>query len=100
MESLSREQIINELQGNFQSYIDKYGIDDIGIFEEEGQDDIYYIGYTIKKSGETYHLHSTFRKNNNELTPINHLWSIESDDPQGEDLTGFEDIESALHQIK
>lgn len=44
MEFLPREQIINTLQEPLQSYIDKYGIDDIGIFEEEGQGNQYYLG--------------------------------------------------------
>lgn len=49
MEFLPREQVIRELQEPFHLYIDKYGIDDIGVFEEEGQDHHCYMGYTVKK---------------------------------------------------
>lgn len=99
MEYLSREEIIQDLQQPFQNYIEEYSIDDIGIFEEQGQDDIYYMGYTVKKDGKTYHIHSTFRKAQEGLTPINNLWTVEPDDPQGIDVIGYRDIESALREI-
>lgn len=99
MEYLSREEIIHDLQQPFNNYIEEYGIDDIGIFEEQGQDDVYYMGYTVKKDGKTYHIHSTFRKEHEGLTPLNNLWTIEPDDPQGRDVTGYRDIDSALREI-
>ncbi|MDQ0154447.1 DUF5634 family protein [Robertmurraya andreesenii] len=100
MEYLPREQIIQALQEPFQSYVEKYGIDDIGIFEEEGQDNIYYMGYTVKKDGKTYHIHSTFRKDHEqELAPINNLWTIETDDPDGKDSTGFTSLENAFREL-
>ena len=40
---------MNELQQSFQPYLNKYGIEAIGIFEEEGQDDRYYLGYTTQR---------------------------------------------------
>lgn len=100
MEFLSREQIINDLQQSFQPYIEKFGIEDIGIFEEEGQDDRYYIGYTAKKEGKTYHIHTPFIKNNNGgLAPIKNEWTVESDEPQEKDLRGYNDLESAFREI-
>ncbi|WP_338451080.1 DUF5634 family protein [Niallia oryzisoli] len=100
MEYLTREQIINDLQQSFQPYIDKFDIEDIGIFEEEGQDDQYFIGYTARKEGKTYHIHTPFKKNNHgELTPIKNEWTIESDEPEREDIRGFKDVESALREI-
>lgn len=100
MENLSREQLINNLQTSFESYINQYGIDDIGIFEEEGQDDLYYMGYTIKKDGKTYHIHRPFRKNNNGgLSPIENEWTIESDEPEKTDLKGYHSLDSAFREI-
>lgn len=96
----SREQIMNELQQSFQPYLDKYGIEDIGIFEEEGQGDHYYLGYTTRKDGKTYHIHLPFQKNrNNELAPIDSKWTVESDDPQEKDLRGFEDLDHVFREI-
>ncbi|GLB59902.1 hypothetical protein NCCP133_20340 [Cytobacillus sp. NCCP-133] len=86
MEFLPREQIINLLQEPFQLYIDKYGIDDIGIFEEEGQNNQYYLGYTVKKAGKTYHIHSPFIKDDHGgLASAENEWILESDEPKGED---------------
>lgn len=100
MEYLSREQILNELQQSFQTYIDQYNIDNIGIFEEEGQDDRYYIGYTISKGGKTYHIHSPYTKNSQgELSPIQNEWTVESDEPQKEDLRGYDNLESVFRDI-
>jgi hypothetical protein len=100
MDFLSREQIINELQDTFQPFINKYGIEDIGIFEEEGQDNHYYLGYTVRKEGKTYHIHSPYLKNNHGgLSPERKEWTIESDEPDRKDLKGFKGLEDALREI-
>ena len=100
MEFLSREEIIHELQESFQGIMNQYNIDDIGIFEEEGQGERYYMGYTVKKRGKTYHIHSPYLKNRNGgLSPVQHEWTVESDEPQKEDLKGFHDLESVFRDI-
>lgn len=100
MDYLSREQIINELQQSFELYIDKFGIENVGIFEEEGQAERYYMGYTVKKDGKTFHIHIPYTKNNNgELAPINKEWTVESDDPKKDDVRGYKDLESVLREI-
>jgi len=100
MEFLPREQIINELQQSFKFYLNKYDFDDIGVFEEEGQKDRYYMGYTINKAGKTYFVHSLYQKNDaGNLTPINNEWTLETDEPQKKDKKGFHDLESVLRTI-
>lgn len=100
MEFLPREQIINELQQSFQHYIDTFGIEDIGIFEEEGQADQYYMGYTIRKEGETFHIHIPYIKNEHGgLAPIDNEWTVETDDPKKDDLKGYNDLESVFRDI-
>lgn len=100
MEFLPREKIINELQQPFQSYIEKYGIDDIGIFEEHGEGDRYYLGYTVNKDGKTFHIHSPYLKNDQgELALENDEWTLESDNPSLEDQRGYDDLESVFRNI-
>lgn len=100
MEFLSREQLINELQQSFQAYLDKYNLDGIGIFEEEGQDNRYYLGYTAEKEGKTYHIHIPYIKNNSGgLAPLKEEWTVESDDPKEDDLRGFNDLESVFREF-
>lgn len=100
MEFLSRKQIINELQQPFQSYLEKFDLESISIFEEEGKEDHYYLGYTVGKSGKTYHIHTPYTKNDNgELAPIKNEWTIETDEPQKDDLKGYPDLESAFREM-
>ncbi|MBS4177747.1 DUF5634 family protein [Lederbergia citrea] len=100
MEFLSREQIINELQQSFQPYIEKFDLDGIGIFEEEGKDNRYYLGYTAEKDGKTYHVHIPYIKNNSgALAPVETEWTVESDDPRDEDRRGYNDVESIFRTL-
>ncbi|WP_318505739.1 DUF5634 family protein [Bacillus sp. T3] len=100
MEYLSREQIINQLQQSFQPYLQQFGLDDIGVFEEHGQGNQYYIGYSAKKGDKTYHIHTPFMKNNNgELAPLNQNWTVETDEPDRKDHGGYQNVESALRDI-
>ena len=96
----SREQIMNVLQQSFQPYLNKYGIEDIGIFEEEGPDDRYYLGYTTRKDGKTHHIHLPFQKNSDGgLAAIDRKWTVESDNPQEKDLKDFEDLDHVFREI-
>ncbi|MEK5442318.1 MULTISPECIES: DUF5634 family protein [unclassified Fredinandcohnia] len=100
MDYLSREKIINELQQSFQPYLDKYEIENIGIFEEEGQDNRYYLGYTTRKAGKTYHVHLPFQKNNEgELAPVDNKWTVESDNPQESDLKEFNNLDHVFSEL-
>jgi len=97
---LSREQIMNELQESFQPYLNKYGIEAIGLFEEEGQDDRYYLGYTTRKDGKIHHIHLPFQKNGDGgLAAIDRKWTVESDNPQEKDLKDFEDLDHVFREI-
>jgi Family of unknown function (DUF5634) len=97
---LSREQIMNELQQSFQPYLNMYGIENIGIFEEEGQDNRYYLGYTTRKDGQTHHIHLPFQKNNDGgLSPMDSKWTVESDNPLEKDLKEFEDLDHVFREI-
>lgn len=62
MDISSREEILNDLQRSFQTYMNQFNLDDIGIFEEQGQGNTYYIGYTVKKDGKTYHIHTPYHQ--------------------------------------
>lgn len=100
LEYLSRTQIINELQKPFQTYLEQYEIDEIGIYEEAGQEGIYHMGYTVTKDGKTYHIHTSFQKNKDEfLAPLDDLWTLETDEPTEDDRTGYRDLVSVFRKI-
>ncbi|TYS14469.1 hypothetical protein FZC78_18445 [Rossellomorea vietnamensis] len=100
MAFISREQLINELQTAFPSLLEEYGLENIGIFEEEGQKDQYYLGYTVKKDGNAYMIHLPYKKDHDGgLEPASDQWTIESDAPESADTTGFDSMEAALREI-
>lgn len=100
VEFLSREEILNDLQQLLPTYLDKYNLDDIGIYEEQGQGDVYYIGYTVKKDGKTYHIHTPYHQNEHgELTSHQQSWTAEPDEPNKEDLKGYHDLDSVFRDI-
>lgn len=100
MKFLTREERMHELQQSFHSLLDKYSLDDIGIYEEQGPHDQYYMGYTIKKNGATYMIHSTYTKNENGLlAPADHEWTIETDEANTNDLKGYKSLEDVFGQL-
>ncbi|RIW28233.1 hypothetical protein D3H55_21960 [Bacillus salacetis] len=100
MAFLSREQLINDLQTAFPSLMDDYKLENIGIFEEEGQKDQYYLGYTARKDGKAYMIHLPYKKDHDGgLEPSSSQWTIESDDPGTIDTSGYESLESAFRGI-
>jgi len=100
MKFLTREEVMNDLQKSFHFLMDKYNLDDIGIYEEQGPHDQYYMGYTINKNGATYMIHSTYKKNQNGLlAPANHEWTVETDEVNTDDLKGYKSLEDVFQQF-
>ncbi len=82
MEFYARETILNEMNQSLPNMLSKYDLEDIGIFEEEGEGNSYYLGYTVRKNGDVNMIHQKFRKNAaGHLAPAERqVWVIESDD--------------------
>ncbi|WP_066051630.1 DUF5634 family protein [Robertmurraya korlensis] len=100
MEYVTRENIMNELQQSFHSLMDTYNLEDIGLFEEQGPNGQYYMGYTINQNGGTYFIHQTYKTNSNgHLALIGKEWTIETDEPNTDDKTGYESIEDVFQQL-
>jgi len=97
MEYGTREEIMNTLQQSFHTLMDSYKLEDIGLFEEQGQNGEYYIGYTINQNGATYMLHQTYKMNQDgQFSLINKEWTIETDEPKFDDKKGYGSIEDAF----
>jgi hypothetical protein len=96
----TREEIMNTLQQSFHSLMDTYKLEDIGLFEEQGPNGEYYIGYTINQNGGTYMLHQTYKTNHEgQFGLINKEWTIETDEPNFDDKKGYGSIEEAFQQL-
>ncbi|MCM3585458.1 DUF5634 family protein [Mesobacillus maritimus] len=100
MDFSPREEVLSELQQSFTSYIEKYNLDDIGLFEEQGENQQYHVGYTVKKNGKTYHIHTPYQLNEHgELAALNHEWVAEPDDPNKKDAHSYQDVDSILRTL-
>jgi len=100
MEFLAREEILNDLQQSMPAFMNQYNLDDIGLYEEQGQGDVYYMGYTVKKNGKTYHIHTPYHKNEHgQFASQQTSWTAEPDEPNKEDLKGYTSLESVFRDI-
>ncbi|WP_077625162.1 DUF5634 family protein [Sediminibacillus massiliensis] len=100
MEYIPREQLISDLQDSFKPIMEKYHVDDIGVFEEEGQDDYYYAGYTVRKNGKVYMVHLPFRKNEQgHLAPAKEKWTVETDDADDRDMSGHDNLDDVFQEL-
>ncbi len=99
MDYFQRETIINEMNESLPDLLAKYGLDDIGIFEEEGEGNTYFLGYTVRKSGEVYMIHQAFTKNQHgELASTESSWVIESEDGDTRGYRNLDEVFSFLNQ--
>ncbi|CDQ20598.1 hypothetical protein SAMN05192559_105133 [Halobacillus karajensis] len=100
MESVPVEQLISDLENSFRPLMEKNNLDDIGIFEEEGQGDYYHLGYTVKKNERVYMVHLPFIKSEDgHLTLDKQEWIVETDDPNAVDLKGFDKIDDVFQSL-
>jgi hypothetical protein len=97
MDFVKREVIMNELIETLEPMMETYDLDQIGIFEEEGENDLYYMGYTLNKGEEMIVLHMPFVKNaRGELALQKQEWTIRMD---GNEQKGYHSLEEAMNHI-
>lgn len=97
----TREEIMNTLQQSFHSLMNTYQLEDIGLFEEQGPNGEYYMGYTINQNGGTYMLHQTYKTNSDgQFALITKEWTIETDEPNYDDKKGYVSIEEAFQHLQ
>ena len=97
---LQREVIVNDLMHSFKPLMENHQLEDIAVFEEEGEGDTYYMGYSVRKNDSVYMIHRPFKKNEkDELTPVSNEWIIESDAGDNIEARGFENLDEVFEQI-
>ncbi len=98
MDNLSREALISEMNDTLKHMLEKYDLDDIGIFEEEGEGNRYYLGYTVRKNGEVFMIHMPFEKDENgNLARLEKSWAIESDEV---DTRGYDNLDEVFNYLE
>lgn len=98
MQFLKREERMNEMLHSLEPLLEQYQLDEIGIYEEEGVNDLYYMGYTVKKGEHVYMIHQPYVKNEKEELALQEpQWTIQSEQKESK---GYSSLEDVLTQIK
>ncbi|MBU5210612.1 DUF5634 family protein [Bacillus sp. Gen3] len=96
MDYINRETLIDQMTNQMQLLMDHYGLEDIGIYEEEGAGNDYYLGYTVRKDGKVFMLNMPYMKDEfGRLTLKNREWTIQSDDSE---LKGFHSLDEVFNK--
>ncbi|WP_407272373.1 DUF5634 family protein [Radiobacillus sp. PE A8.2] len=98
MEYVSRDELRQQFTDTLGELMDRYHLDDAGVFEEEGPEERFYMGYTIRKSGHVYMIHLPYVKNEAEQLAVEkEEWTIEKDD--GEEIDGIATLDEVFNKI-
>ncbi|WP_078556254.1 DUF5634 family protein [Bacillus alkalicellulosilyticus] len=93
----SREAIIGSMSNKLDMILNTYELEEIGIFEEQGEGNEYYIGYTLRKDDEMYMIHTPYEKNGEGLLqPKKQEWTIELNDSEIHGISSFEEAMKKL----
>lgn len=97
MDFVNRETIITNMTEEFKPLMERYNIDDIGVYEEEGPHNQYYIGYTVKKDGHVFMINMPYKKNNEDMLAIDKQeWTIQS---EGNEFKGFHSLDDVFEKV-
>ncbi|QIZ67553.1 DUF5634 family protein [Geobacillus subterraneus] len=96
MEFAPRRVILEEFIDTLEPMMETYGLDQVGIFEERGEGNRYYVGYTINKDDEMITIHMPFIQNERgELALEKQEWTIRKD---GQEKKGYRSLPEAMDE--
>jgi hypothetical protein len=99
VEYKNREIILKEMQQSLQPLMKQYDLDSIGIYEEEGEDENYYLGYSIEKNDNFFIINIPYIKNNEgELAVKDTNWTIQLDDHEEKNLKNLDEVFNRIDQ--
>ncbi|WP_078544496.1 DUF5634 family protein [Litchfieldia alkalitelluris] len=97
MEFQSREEVIRDLQKQMPSIMDEFDVEEIGVYEEEGEGNHYYMGYTVRKNGHVYMINTPYVKNDKkELTQAEETWTIQEEEGESK---GYRSLNEVFQKI-
>ncbi|MBM7646628.1 hypothetical protein JOD45_002860 [Scopulibacillus daqui] len=98
MEYVTRETILKHMSRDLENVMNRYDVDDVGIYEEQGEGDHYYIGYTVRKDGKVYMINMPFVKDDeNKLAVAEQSWTIQGEN--GNEQKGFKTLDEVFDAI-
>ncbi|RBW71031.1 DUF5634 family protein [Bacillus taeanensis] len=97
MDFLSREEVISGMNHSLEPMLERYKLDEVGIYEEEGEGETYYMGYTIKKDNKVFMVHLPYEKNQQgELAVKDSNWTIQI---EGNEMKNCKTLDQVFNQI-
>jgi hypothetical protein len=93
MEFINREQLISEMTQMLQELMEEYDLEEIGVYEEEGEGNQCYFGFTVRKDGHVYMINNPFIKNSKgEVAPASHEWTVQSETGENKGYTSLDEV--------
>jgi len=92
------EQLKNDMTHQLKELMTKYDLEDIGIYEEEGTGDTFYLGYTIRKDGRIYMVNMPYKKDHHGRLALEHQdWTIQEEEGESKGYQSLEEVFSHIH---
>lgn len=99
MEYIPYEQLKNDMNQQLKELMMKYNLEDIGIYEEEGAGDTYYLGYTVRKDGKIYMVNMPYKKDHHGGLALQHQdWTIQEENGESKGYQNLEEVFSHINQ--
>lgn len=98
MDFIKREEFLHMMNETLGPIMETYNLEDVGIYEEQGAGDTYYLGYTVRKDGKIYMVNTSCAKNDHgELAVKEYEWTIQTD--EGNEKKGFHTLKDVFEEI-
>ncbi|MBS4172753.1 DUF5634 family protein [Bacillus sp. FJAT-49736] len=99
MEYIQYDEIKNDMNQELHHLMAKYDLEDIGIYEEEGAGDTYYLGYTVRKDGKIYMVNMPYKKNHEgRLALEQQEWTIQEEEGESKGYHSLEEVFSHINK--
>ncbi|KWU53396.1 DUF5634 family protein [Priestia sp. YIM B13446] len=100
MEYVKRETAISELTHHMDDILNKYNLQGVSVYEEEGEGNHYYLGYTVKKNDHVFMLNRPYLKDKDgKLAVENQEWTVQGNEGETNGYTSLEDAFQKIDEI-
>lgn len=97
MEQITVETLFNEFEQSLPALIEQYNLDKASVYEEEGENGNFYIGYAVKKSKKIFFIHLPFEQDDKgQLKMLANDWTIRA---ENEEYNGFDSLDTVFEKV-
>ena len=100
MEYVKRETAISELTHHMDDILNKYNLQGVSVYEEEGEGNHYYLGYTVKKNDQVFMVNKPYIKDKDgKLAVEKQEWTLQGNEGETNGYTSLEDAFQKIDEI-